>query len=487
MPGTRTYGGDTRETPAPNFAELYRLMLGMIFDLTEAKVATSDARLADQREPLAGSVTDAKVSAAAVLRNYTVGPTRRNVMAHPLYDANAANNGPAIQARIDEGPGTVSFPANFNGRTSQTIHARSNVSLDGDRGGIVPGSGLLANGSQFLWTGAAGGTVVDAVGVHHHTAKGMGIDGGGISNVRGLLIDSDSDLSTEGVTWEQFYVQRCGNGTDSGVAIAVGQDRVTSFQNDKVELRRGWVFACAKGVLLDSDNAMNGGGIYGVTFVSTNRAIDILACGQMEVASCIQGALLGSSPVFIRFGDRWNPVVVRSCQTEGVGGTSLLVAASPTLVRPLTLIGNSFALAVDGASPVVDITSLCRVLSLGNHFHQFCRATTAGTVIDSYGDTFGSGGWANSPGVLVTPRLKGFGDGVWTPGTIPAGETAHTYLAVTAAQGDAAQAGFSAMAVGLTLSACVVGTNVVQVSLTNTTGSSIVVGAGTAMATVTEF
>lgn len=430
------------------------------------------------------------------MERVTVGPTHRNVMGHASYDPIAADNSAAIQAVMDAGPGVVVGPPTANLKTATTIEVPSNVTFDGAPGGAVDWALGEQNGPTFEWTGATNGVVVKFFNAQHAGLRGFGIDGGGIAGVTAVLIDSDNTPSSWFVVVEDFYIQRCGVETANlgvnGYGIRVGQSLANSYQLDKIAIRHGEIRGSYKGISLESDNAMHGGIIDQVNFVNCSYDIDIQACGQFAIKRCI---MTGLSVVFIHFRTRWNPVLIESCQTEGVGngGTSLVVAAgaSATVTHPITLLANAFGMAaVDGSSYVVDIGQVCRVVSIGNDYFQSARNNANGAIVEHVGDRFQSGSWVSGTAgaVVGPPGIKSRATATWNPGSIAAGATTSEYVTtgVIADLGDPVRVGFTAMADNLSITASVVAANVVKVYLTNHSGGAIDPASGTLTVSVFE-
>lgn len=430
------------------------------------------------------------------MERITVGPTHRNVMGHASYDPIAADNSAAIQAVMDGGPGIVVGPPNANLQTDTTITVPSNVTFDGPPGGAVDWALGEHNGPTFVWTGAANGVVLKLWNAQHATLRGFGIDGNATAGLTGILIDSDNAPSSWYGKIEDFYIQRCGVETANlgvnGYGIRVGQSLANSYQLDKMAIRRGEIRGSYKAISLESDNAMHGGIIDQVNVVNSPYGIDISACGQMAIKRCI---MTGLSVSFINFRTRWNPVLIESCQTEGVGngGTSVVVmaSASATAVHPITLLANAFGMAaVDSSSYVLDIGQVCRVVSIGNDYFQSARNNANGAIVEHMGDRFQSGSWvAGTAGAVVgPPGIKSRATATWNPASIAAGATVSTYVTtgVLADQGDPVRVGFTSMADDLTITASVVASNVVKVYLTNHSAGAIDPASGTVTVSVFE-
>jgi len=414
-------------------------------------------------------------------------------VADGVTDDSAAINA-AITAAAAGNGGIVQLPPTTMAVAS-TINMKSNVELRGAQGGVVSvntGAANLRNGSQLLWTGAANGVVLSIMGLQNVKVSGVNIDGGFISGVTGILIDSINNPATYFVEIENFYIQRCGtapvfNGADgNGIGIRVGQSVLNSYQMDKIFIRIGTVYATQTGISLESDNCMNGGVIDGVSFNANNRGIVVQACGQMRIAGCIgSGTVYGTFPTMIDFVNRNNPVVVESCQSEGSPGPSFRVASSfsPSIRNAITMIGNTWGQVQTTTitDPCVEINARCRIVSIGEYYLQNVKVNAVGAVVEYMGPTFQSpAAWAITAGAIVgPPGVKNYATAAWTPGAIAAGATVSLAVNMTATQGDRAEASFTGMVDNLNVSASMVATNVVRVYLTNLGAASATPTAGT--------
>lgn len=399
------------------------------------------------------------------------------------------NDSPAFQAAIDTthaaGGGYVWVPEGVY-RCTTTITMKSNVTLIGPFAGALIWALGQQKGATILWAGAINSTVISVIDTQHAIIRGVGIDGGGISGVTGIWINSDNDPMTWYVVVEDFYIQRCGNGSNGyGIRLGdVAQLGVTSPQLDKITIRNGEIASCWVGISSESDNSANGGLIDKVTFVYTNIGIQIYASGaNLIIQRCIQGGPVGANPTFIFFRKRWNGMVLIANQTEGFipGASSVRIDADPRTIAPITFLSNGFALADSVNGWVMDIRTLCHLVSIGNDYWGWNRLMTAGTKVSAMGDSFPNNtGWNKVAGSMVGPAaIKGMATQAWTPGTIAAGANATVSLSLAASAGDFARAGFTPMQAGLDITASVLGTNAVQVYLTNKTAAPITVGAGT--------
>jgi len=446
--------------------------------------------------PAAGYTTGNVAHEISKAKDYNAREGRKRHVYYPMHsdygavgdgvtDDSAAINA-AITAANLAGGGIVELPP-VTFAVASSVNLKSNVTLRGTFGGAITWALGQRNGTNLLWTGAANGVVVNIFNCQNTRVTGVGVDGAAVSGVTGMFIDSNNSPASFHVKIDHFYIQRCGSGdgasTGNGYGIRLGQSLTSSYQMDKITILFGQIRGSYRGMSFESDNAAQGGLVDTVTFVNCYYGIEIQACGELAIKRCIDG---GSNQVFIRFANRWNPVLIESCQSEGqfavAGMCTILVASTavPTTQRPITLIANSFNHA-DSAGYVIDIAQQCHVVSVGNQYGQNCRATVLGTVVEHFGDTIFTGGWiATNSAAVGGPGIKSRVVTAWTPGAIAAGATAILGVAsgVYCAQGDTVVASFDQMQNNLDISASVTGLNAVNVFLSNRGGSSITPAAG---------
>lgn len=420
--------------------------------------------------------------ATAIFVKGLLGPTHYNVMSHASYDPIAADNHVAIQGTINLGPGTIKLPPGCNGKTASTITVPSNVTFEGSYGGATDWALGDLNGSNLVWTGATGGTVLLVQG-QHSKVRSISIDGSAIANVTGILVQSNNTPATWYVSIDDFYIQRCGSGDGSsssnGYGIRWCSSVVSGFQADKGRIGFGEIRGSYYGISVESDNALDGGIIDTVNPVNCYYGINIEACGEMAIKRCIQG---GNSHALVRFGNRWNPVLIESCQAEGyeTGSRSVLIDGGPIDNQPITLMSNVFAHS-DSAGYVVEALAQCVIVSIGNQYFRPCRMNAVGGIVEHVGDRFNTGSWVSGmTGAIVgPPGIKDVRTASWTPGLITAGANASTYVTVAGNQGDYCRATFTGAVDDLELTTMIVATNVAKVYATNKSGSSITPTTGT--------
>lgn len=316
----------------------------------------------------------------------------------------ASDCGAAITTAVASFKGSIDWHPQGLYKTTTTILLGSNSTHRGAWGGIIPSSGILHNGSQILWAGASGGTVLKALDCENTIIDGIGIDGGGIANVTGLFIDSDNTPASYMVDVAHFYIQRCGTGTGTGVGIRVCKDIINSYQADKIQIHDGTIYAGDIGLSIESDNACDGSVIKGISFAALNTHLQVLACGEMCFDGLIFGGLLGNDPAYISLGQRgsgtqrYNPLVFRSCQGE-MGGSTIAAGSNGAALPQATInVASTAAVAATGNTILVETSTGLQLVTF-----------TGSTGTTYTGCTGGTGTMSTGAGVYPGYMLRVFG------------------------------------------------------------------------------
>lgn len=213
----------------------------------------------------------------------------------------ATDCGPAINTALAAfsaaGGGMILLNPLGRYKTSVTILAPSNVHVEGGWGGIAGLSPSLFNGAMFLWIGATNTPVIKFNNVQFARWRGFGVDGGAtIAGVTGILIDSTNALRTDDVVIEDYYIQRCGTPNSvAGTAVRWGTGAGSpQYQSDRCTLGRGYIYACAKGLVVNSDNAADCSTVGGpLTIDAFETAVEVISCGNMSFDRVLFGGGFG--------------------------------------------------------------------------------------------------------------------------------------------------------------------------------------------------
>lgn len=165
--------------------------------------------------------------------------------------------------------------ATFN--VSATINVPSSWTIQGSYGGKKFAGGVSDSnkGTVLLWTGAAGGTILRIFAAHHVLVQNLTLDGGSISGVTGILLDSDNNPPTHHVAIEHFNIYRCLTGIQWGTGALPD---IPAYEVDKVQIFNGHIESGqsgSRGIVVQGANKGQDSKIEAVTMTKVDTGIDL--------------------------------------------------------------------------------------------------------------------------------------------------------------------------------------------------------------------
>ena len=202
-------------------------------------------------------------------------------------------------------------------RITQTLVAKSYITLQGQYGETNYGGGTQESGTILTWGGSASGTMLSVFNVRMFKLSGVTLDGLLASGVTGILLDSNNNPSGSQNEFSQFNIRDCFVGVQwgtSGVALGYANDgtRFSTFTiwsnvpNSKgfvvnsgnagqmSVIESGGIQVQALGIDLKVCNLLQirrvfGGGVMAAGFIQASVAIDVLIEGcSSECWWCIR-------------------------------------------------------------------------------------------------------------------------------------------------------------------------------------------------------
>lgn len=267
------------------------------------------------------------------------------------------------------------------------INATIDVEEFGSLLGVWSGVGFSpttpTGGTVLKWVGAAGGTVVRVFGQQFVEIDGICIDGGGIDDMTGLLIDSDNMPATRNLQLGKISIVRCGNpAVPNGVGMQIGTSGTSDYQSDAITIERFELNYNGTGLHALSGNALSICEIRSGTCYENNVGIFIEEGGPITMKNVAFGGGQGPAPAHIHLATQ-SPMSLENCQGEDHTATAdfLRVTGSASFAGPISL--QSCII-----NRPIDIQATRRIVSIGNFYTNDMLLTADNSLVVSIQDAF---------------------------------------------------------------------------------------------------
>jgi len=313
-------------------------------------------------------------------------------------------------------------------RITQTLVAKSYITLQGQFGESSYGGGTQESGTILTWGGSTSGTMLSVFNVRMFKLSGVTLDGLLASGVTGILLDSNNNPSGSQNEFSQFNIRDCFVGVQWGTSgVALG------YANDGTRFSTFTIWSNvpnSKGFVVNSGNAGQMSVIESGGIQVQALGIDLKVCNLLQIRRVFGGGLMTAG--FIQASVAID-VLIEGCSSECWGanrtwrtnGACFLRVVPP--VEPYPMSEATITMSNNQINNPVLIESTCRIVSTGDAW-GYCKDYATGADIPAIGTATAGPAYVLALNNGINPGSINLGSGAPTMGWIASNQLKLTAL-----------------------------------------------------------